>query len=195
MTEPGTPLTTDSFATALPQGWRAAKGTWTVADGVLRGVEVKADAHQAVIRRPLAFTNGIFRFSFRLGEARQISLSINDAKEHVCRLIINARGFTVQKDDHDHDGPDKVAVFARVAMTLKPDEWHTAVVEINGSEMVAQIDDMNHVGFGAHELLSHPKANFGLTVAGGPADFRDITVLAAKPRGDWAETKKRLAAK
>ena len=195
MMTPGAMLATDSFATALPKTWRAAKGTWVAEGGVLRGAEIAADKHQAVIRRPLAFTNAIITFSFRLGSARQISLSINDAKEHVCRLLITPRDFVVRKDDHDHDGPDKPVEFARVPMKFGPDEWHTAVVEIQGSEMVAQIDSGAKVGFGAHELLDRPKANLGFTVAGGPAEFRDISITAAQPRADWAETKRRLAAK
>lgn len=195
MTTAADVLVNDSFADALPKAWRSAKGTWTVEGGVLRGVEVAADKHQAVVRRPLAFTDAIVTFSFRLDRAKQISLSINDAKEHVCRLVINPRGFVVQKDDHDHDGPDKAVVFARVPMTFAPDGWHMAVVEIRGREMIAQIDGVEHVGFGGHELLDRPKANIGLTVAGGPAEFRDFKVVAAKPNPAWAETKAQLAAK
>jgi hypothetical protein len=193
MTTAGDALTNDTFAGALPKAWRPGKGTWTCESGVIRGVEVPADKHQAVMRRALGFTDAIVTFQFRLDKARQISLSINDAKEHVCRLIVTPRGFTVQKDDHDHDGPDKAVVFARVPLALAPGEWHTAVVEISGPNLVAQIDDGAHVGFGAHELIDRPKANFGLTVAGGPAEFRDLKIVAATPRVDWAETKARLS--
>ena len=195
MATPGEALASDSFATGLPKAWRPVKGTWKVEGGAVRGLEVATDKHQAVMRRPLVFTNAIITFSFRLDRARQISLSINDAKEHVCRLVVDPRGFTVRKDDHDHDGPDQAVTFARVPMTIAPGEWHTAVVEINGAEMVAQIDGTDKVGFGAHELLDRPKANIGLTVAGGPAEFRELTVTAAKPRTDWTETKRRLSAK
>ena len=96
MTEPAESLVNDTFATSLPKAWRGAKGTWVCEGGAVRGLEVAADKHQAVIRRPLAFTNAIITFSFRLDGARQISLSVNDAKEHVCRVIINAKGFTVE---------------------------------------------------------------------------------------------------
>lgn len=195
MTVSGDVFLNDSFADALPKAWRAGKGTWVVEGGALRGTEVATDKHQAVVRRTLAFADAIVTFSFRLDRAKQISLSINDAKEHVCRLVINPRGFVVQKDDHDHDGPDKPVVFARVPMTLAPDGWHTAVVELRGGEMLAQIDGGEHVGFGGHELLDRPKANLGLTVAGGPAEFRDFKVVAAKPNPAWADTKARLAAK
>jgi hypothetical protein len=86
-------------------------------------------------------------------------------------------------------------VFARVPMTLAPGDWHTVMVEINGAEMVAQIDGAAKVGLGAHELLNRAKANLGFTVAGGPAEFRNVSVAAANPRADWAETKARLATK
>ncbi len=195
MTVPGEPLVGESWSGGLPKSWRAQKGTWLAEGGVVRGTEVAADKHQAVMRRSTAFTNAIVTFSFRLGQSRQISLSINDAKEHVCRLIINANGFTAQKDDHDHDGPDKAVVFMRVPMKIAPGEWHTAVVELNGPEMVAQIDGAPRAAFGAHALLDRPKANFGFTVAGGTAEFRDVSMVAAAPRADWAATKQRLAAK
>jgi hypothetical protein len=195
MTTPGESLARDSFATSLPKPWTSGKGKWTVEGGVVRGTEVAADKHAAVMRRPLAFTNAIITFSFRLDRARQISLSINDAKGHLCRLMVDPRGFTVRKDDHDKDGPDKAALFARVPMTIAADQWHTALVELNGSEMVAQIDGAEKAGFGAHAMLDRPKANIGFTVSGGPAEFRDITVVAAQPRQDWAETKKRLGSR
>jgi hypothetical protein len=193
MTQSDAMLLDEPFTQSLPKTWRAAKGEWKIVDGALRGTEIPSDQHQAVIRRPLTFTNAVITFSFRLGHARQISLSINDAKEHVCRVIVNARGFIVQKDDHDHTGPDKPVVFARVPMALDTGTWHTAVVEINGAEMLAQIDDAKHVGFGADELLNRSKANFGFTVAGGPAEFRDVKLVTATSRADWAAVKVRLA--
>lgn len=192
MTAPGESLAADSFVTALPKPWTAGKGTWTVENGIVRGTELPADKHVAVMRRPLAFTNAIISFSFRLDRARQISLSINDAKGHLCRLLIDSKGFLVRKDDHDHEGPDKAVNFARVAMPLSADEWHTAIIELNGSEMVAQIDRADKIGFGSHPMLETKKANFGVTVAGGPAEFRDIKVVAATPRADWLETKNKL---
>jgi hypothetical protein len=195
MTEPGPLLADESFRESMPKTWKGNIGTWEIVDGSLHGTEKPEQKHQAVRRRAFAFKNVIISFSFRLDQSRQISLSVNDAKEHVCRLTINDRGFTVQKDDHDHDGPDKAVVFARVAMPIAKGEWHTALVEIDGSEMVAQIDDAKHVGFGGHELLDSPKANFGFTAAGGTAEFRDVKVWEAKPRADWSATKQKLAKK
>ena len=44
-------------------------------------------------------------FEFRFDGAKSISLSINDAKEHVARVMITPAALRIQKDDHDHDGP------------------------------------------------------------------------------------------
>ena len=189
MTELAESLVNEPFVAVLPKAWRGAMGTWVCEGGALRGTEVAANKHQAAIRRPLAFTNAIITSSFRLDGARQIRLSVNDAKEHVCRVLINPKRFIVQKDEHDHDSPDKAVIFARVPMILAPGEWHTAVVESVGAEMVAQIDGAAKVGFGAEALLHRPKANLGFTIAGSPAEFRDVTVGALKPRADWAAMK------
>ena len=195
MTTPGSAFATDTFAAALPKPWYAGKGTWTVEGGVITGLEVPADKHQAVMRRPVVFKDAIIAFSFRLDGARQITLSINAAKGHLCRLIIDPRGFTLRKDDNDKDrGADKAVTFSRISATLAPDAWHHAVVELHGGEMVAQISGSSKVALGAHAMLDQAKANFGFTVAGGPAQFRDISIAAAQPRGEWAETKKKLTA-
>jgi hypothetical protein len=195
MTTAGAALATDSFAAALPKPWNAGKGTWTVEGGVVTGLELAADKHQAVVRRPLAFKDAIISFSFRLDGARQISLSINDAKGHLCRLIVDPRGFTLRKDDNDKDkGADKPITFSRVAMTLAPNEWHHAVVELQGSEVVAQVDGATKIAIGENPMLDRAKTNFGFTVAGGPAQFRDISIVAAKPREDWGATKAKLKA-
>jgi hypothetical protein len=107
-------------------------------------------------------------------------------------VLIRPNGFTVQKDDHDHDGPDKAVVFKTIATPIKEGEWHTVVVEILGEEMLASIDG-DKVGFGAHELIGTPKANFGLTVNGQKVSFKNLRVWEALPNKNWAETKAKLA--
>jgi hypothetical protein len=48
---------------------------------------------------------------------------------------------------------------------------------------------------GARELLNRAKANLAFTVAGGPAELRAVSIVAAQLRADWAETKTRQAPK
>jgi hypothetical protein len=193
LAERGKLLFSDDLSAAPSKEWRAAKGKWEAVDGAWRGEEVPADMHPGVIRHALKFQNAIFQYSFKLDGAKQITLSINDEKEHVCRVLIRPNGFTVQKDDHDHEGPDKGVVFQTITTPVKAGEWHTLVVEILGQEMLASLDGAK-VGFGSHELIGAQKANFGFTINGQSASFKNLRVWEALPNKNWAETKAKLAA-
>jgi len=193
LAERGALLFSDDLKSAPSAEWHVAKGKWEPVDGALQGQELPADMHPAVMRRQLKFQNAIFQYSFKLDGAKQTTLSINDEKEHVCRVLIRPNGFTVQKDDHDHDGPDKAVVFQTITTPIQPGEWHTVVVEILGQEMLASLDG-DKVGFGAHELIGTPKANFGLTINGQTASFKNLRVWEALPNKNWADTKAKLAA-
>lgn len=187
----GKQILADDFKQPLSKEWKAAKGKWEVVDGVIRGSEVKADMHGAVARHPLGTSNVIIQYSFRLDGAKQTTLSINDEKGHCCRVLINAAGFTVQKDSHDKNVTDKSMVLDRSQKEIKPGEWHTIVVEIQGKELLARLDG-EAVAFGAHDSIDVKKANFGLTVAGESVSFKDVKVWEATPNKDWETTKAKL---
>jgi hypothetical protein len=167
------------FAKAVEPGWRVGKGDWKIVDGAWQGAEIPADMHGAVARYNLEFTDAVIEFDFRLDGAKSISLTINDKKEHVCRLSIRPTGFIVTKDDHDHAGPDERVVLADEKTELKPGAWYHARVEIVGPRMTAQVGDASKpvkpIG-GEHELISVKKANLGFTVAGQTASFRNLRV-------------------
>ncbi len=187
----GKELFADDFNEPLGSRWKAAVGDWKVEDGVLTGAEREADKHGAVARHATPMQDVIIQFSFKLDGAKNISLSINDAKEHVCRMSVTPNGFSLRKDDHDHAGPDKAVVFETRAEKIVPGKWYTALVEMRGPDIVAQIGDFSPM-VGSHELISTAKANFGVTVAGQSASFRDVHVWEALPNSAWPETKKRL---
>jgi hypothetical protein len=192
LAERGSLLFSDDLNAAPAKEWRVAKGKWEAVDGALQGQEVPEDKHPAVIRHELKFQNAIFQFSFKLDGAKQAALSINDAKEHVCRVMIRPDGFIVQKDSHDHGASDKAVVFKNVSTPIKAGEWHTLVVEILGQEMLASIDG-DKVGFGENELIGTQKANFGLVISGQTASIKNLRVWEALPNKNWAENKAKLA--
>lgn len=194
LAQPGANLLSDDLKTA-PDGkeWKAAKGKWEIADGALRAAELPADKHGAVSRRPLKFTDAVIQYEVKIEGAKGTTLSINDAKGHNCRVSINAAGFSVTKDDHDHEGPDKAVAFGRRALTLKPGEWHTVRMEVVGDTVLGTVDDAPPV-FGSHEMIAVEKTNFGLTVAGESASFRNLKVWAAQPNPAWEKTKATIPA-
>jgi len=185
MTKPGKLLYSEDFAKPLDASWKVGKGKWDSASEALRGAELKADMHGAVIRRNLEMTDAIVQYSFKLEGAKVSTLSLNDSKGHVCRVQLRANGFTVQKDDHDgKDGADKAVVLETVETPIKTGEWHALSVEFRGTEMLACLDG-KHVAYGQHEQVKLPKTNFGLTVAGETASFKELRVWAAEADPTW----------
>lgn len=193
LTERGKLLFSDDLNQPPSKEWRIGKGKWEVVDGALRGTELKADKHGATNRHAMPFRNVVIQFSFKLDGARQTTLSINDAKGHCCRVLINATGFTVQKDSHDHNLKDKAMVLEKRSTPIKPGEWHTIVVEIMGKEMLACLDG-EQVAFGEHPSIDGEKANFGFTVAGESVSFKNLRVWEALPNKSWETTRAKLLA-
>lgn len=203
MTERGKLLLSEDFAKpvqiakmekgkAPTAGWRVAKGKWETVDGAWKGVELKEDNHPAVARIPLEFKDVVIQYDVRVDGSKMTTLSINNEKEHVCRVLINKDGFTSQKDDHDHAGPDKAVKFGTAKVDIKPGEWKTVLVEIKGKEMVAQIDGKAIAG--ADDMLDVTKANLGFTVSGESASVRNLKVWEALPNDGWSKNKAKLTA-
>lgn len=191
MCERGKLLLSDSFETGPSKAWRIAKGKWESVDGATQGAELKEDNHGAVIRVNRPVRNYVIQYSFKLDGTKGTTLSINDAKGHNSRVIINERGFSARKDDHDHAGPDKAKLLQTVKTKITPGQWHTLVVESNGPEFLARLDG-KLVAYGSHEAIDVDKTNFGLTVGGQSASFKNLSLWEAKPKSDWSATKAKI---
>lgn len=186
----GDPLTKDAQAA----DWKVAKGKWErTADGI-RVEEIPADKHGAVSRVTQNLQDLVIAFEFRLDGAKSVSLSINATKDHMARVSITPTSLRVQKDDHDHDGPDKAVVFLTAAQPFESGTWHRVVLEMVGDTMVATVDDKLSA-FGRDPLFLTPKVNPGFTCAGQSATFRNFTLWSAKPeaKASWKEASVKVA--
>jgi hypothetical protein len=194
LAQPGSVIFSDDL-TKAPDGkeWKAAKGKWEVADGALRGAELAADKHGAVSRHTMNFKDAVVQYEVKLDGTKSTTLSINDAKGHNSRIALSPTGFTVTKDDHDHEGPDKAVNFGRRAVDLKPGEWHTVRLELVGDTVLGTVDDAPPV-FGSNEMIAAEKTNFGFTVAGESASFRNLKIWSATPNPGWEKAKASIPA-
>jgi hypothetical protein len=174
--------------------WKIAKGKWERAADGIHVEELPADKHGAAGRVPMKLQDFVAAFEFRLDGAKTISISINDAKEHVARVMITPTSLRVQKDDHDHDGPEKSTVFLNQAQAFEAGTWHSVVLEMVGDTMVATIDGKIS-GFGSDDLFKAEKANPGFTCAGQSATFRNFVIWSAKaePKASWKEASVKIA--
>jgi hypothetical protein len=186
----GDALTKDAKAA----DWKVAKGKWERTPDGTRVEEIPADKHGAVSRVAQKLQDLVIAFEFRLDGAKSVSLSINATKDHMARVFITPTTLRVQKDDHDHDGPDKAVVFLNTAQSFEPGTWHSVVLEMVGDTMVATIDGKIS-GFGRDELFKAEKANPGFTCGGQSATFRNLVIWSAKaePKASWKEASAQIA--
>jgi len=186
----GDALTKDAKAA----DWKVAKGKWERTPDGTRVEEIPADKHGAVSRVAQKLQDLVIAFEFRLDGAKSVSLSINATKDHMARVFITPTTLRVQKDDHDHDGPDKAVVFLNTAQSFEPGTWHSVVLEMVGDTMVATIDGKIS-GFGRDELFKAEKADPGFTCGGQSATFRNLVIWSAKaePKASWKEASAQIA--
>ena len=71
---------------------------------------------------------------------------------HICRVTINPSGPVLNKDGNPAKQEKGVAL-ATVKTPLNEGQWYTMLVEVQGSQLLARIDD-SHVGFGEHDGIN-----------------------------------------
>lgn len=186
---PGKAIYENNLASGAGAPWKAAKGKWEAVEGVLRGSELEADKHGAVTRLPNKLKDFVIEYEFKFGGARSTSLSINAIKDHMARIMITPKSVTVQRDDNDHEGPDKAVVFARFPAELT-EGWHKVRLEMVGDKMLGKVDDL--VAWGADALFLQEKASPGFTVGGQSVEFRNFSIYEATINPAWEDVKPSL---
>ena len=71
------------------------------------------------MHRPLGAADVVITYEFKLYDCRGTSLSLNEAKGHDSRVVINANCMAVRKAGHDHDGPDKAALLQDLKIDIR----------------------------------------------------------------------------
>ncbi len=187
---PGAVIFESKLDTPPAAPWKAAKGKWELVEGVTRGSEVAEDKHGAVTRLPNKLQDFVVEYEFKFEGAKSTSLSINAVKDHMARISITPKSVTVQRDDNDHEGPDKSVIFARFPAELAPGTWHKVRMEMVGDSMVGQVDDL--VAWGSSDLFKTAKLAPGFTVSGQSVDFRNLSIREATLNPEWESAKASL---
>lgn len=187
---PGKVLLDAKLSDGLTEPFKAAKGKWEAADGALRGSELESDKHGAVMRANKELADFIIEVEVKLDGARATTLSVNAKKDHMARIVINPKSVSVQRDDNDHEGPDKAVVFHRVPADITPGEWHKVRMEMVGDTLLGKVD--NIVGWGSNELFKQARFAPGVTVAGQSVQFRNFKIMEATKNPKWDQIKESI---
>jgi 3-keto-disaccharide hydrolase len=125
----------------LPKGWAINKGEFQVREGSLAGWEKKEDMHAAVLTLQKPFKNSIIRFSFKRDGVTGFNLSLNHAKGHLFRILVNDDGLQINKDKDKNDAASKAIVLGKAEGKFLKGEWQTLQVEIVGDRVAVQADN------------------------------------------------------
>ncbi len=178
------------FTKPLGAEWKIVKGTWTAEGGELRGDEVPADKHSAVLWHPGKVESLIIQCEFMLGTANTFYVGF-DGKGHVGRLVIRAGLIGLYDDSPDQNlkagEKSKSHPLATFATKLKPDEWVPLTLEIRGDEMAALVAGVQLKG--QHAFLATPKERFWFAIGGTGLRIRNLKVWNAKANPAWPNLK------
>lgn len=189
MCSPGALLLEDSFANgSYSKDWFRITGKFEVFGGQLKCAELPADMHHSELSTgptgALKAQDFLIQFSFKLDGAKMLGVGLENPKGHVARAMVTPAGLEIMKWDGQKDARK---------FSFEPGAWHTAVVEIYGSEMVAQFDDQPPLYFEDAGLKTE-KPRLVLINYGQFAWFDDIKVWKAEPAEGWPAERKKLKA-
>ncbi len=187
---PGKVIYESKLDSAPGAPWKMAKGKWELVDGAWRGTELAADKHGAVTRLPNKLPDFVIEYEFKFEGAKSTSLSINAVKDHMARISITPQSVTIQRDDNDHEGPDKAVIFARFPAELSPGAWHKVRMEMVGDTLLGKVDDLT--AWGSNDLFKQERAAPGFTVAGDGVAFRNLKITEATLNPEWESVKATL---
>lgn len=191
-------------------GWRYTSGApvgrsghWELRDGVFRGIENPEAHHPATASFGIRFQDAIIQCDVRLEDVppegrqyRSFFVKATDAKDYVCALFGSTGGINALPYDAEHIDPAnrQRAKLPQVSapMPVKLGEWHTAVLEIKGEELVATLDAKS-VTLGS-PLVGSEKHSVMLGVA-TEASFRNFRMWEALPNADWPKNREALVPK
>jgi hypothetical protein len=181
LAQPLAPLVVDALTAGSEMArWNAPKGRWERRPEGLRAEEVEKDRHNAVNRLVQPLGDFAFACEFRFDGARGINFSVNDAKDHLARVLLTPTEMTLRKDAREKKGNEPAVLLGTVPVKLEAGAWHTLVVEMVGEAIVATLDGQTTLQ-GANPAFRAPKVSPGFTVDGAAATFRNVALWSARP--------------
>ncbi len=169
--EPLPRLAAPSFAEPLDESFHIAKGRWTPEGGVLAVLDLPEQKHIPVLHHLVGLSDAVIEVEFYLDGPGSFLVGC-DAKTHVGRVVVNAKGLSIAEDSVKPSH-----TIASVPMEVKPNEWHHLRVEWKGDQMAANLDGQELRA--AHPYLATPKSRSWLA-AGKSVKVRNLTIRGLK---------------
>ena len=161
---------------ALPaKPWTVSRGEWLAKDGGLWGMQKGKEEQGAVLRAPLAITDGTIEFEINFNGANRTSLRVEwgDGKGSF-RFVISRTSIEIAKNPSRGEGKDAGEPLARKTLKLGANQWYPVRIIFKGNEATAQVNDV--IVKGTHAVLGEKKTGMNFLVFGETAGFRNVKV-------------------
>lgn len=189
MCQPGELLLEDKYENGSHgKEWFRITGQFDVVNGSLRAAELESDRHHSELSTgvtgPLKSRDLVIQFAFQLQGATMVGIGLENTDGHVARALAHPDRFEIMK----WSGQKDVREFK-----FRSGTWHHAIIEVSGSEMVAQFDDQPPLYF-TDDGLSVEKPRLVLINYGRFAWFDNVKVWSAKPNENWPARRQQILA-
>ncbi|MDZ4851178.1 MAG: hypothetical protein SGI77_17970 [Pirellulaceae bacterium] len=198
----GEQLLSDSFDRTELGDWKSLIPTFTIEDGLLKGLQTRDD-HGAVGRVYRPMKDVIVEFKFRLDGSSGFNAVFDDQTftgshaGHICRVafapkvvrlgddkegVMRNDIFEMRKDDARKQDADKLLVGRSSSTPIAVEQkiWYKVSIEIVGEQMRVCLDD-KPVGYLKSPGIAHEtKSSFHFTVSGKGVLFDDVQIWNAR---------------
>lgn len=164
---------------ALGKRWVVAKGEWKAVDGTIRGRELGADKHAAVLTFAEPNTDSAIQFSFKLDGTKGFHLSYNKSRGHLFRVLVAETGVTISLDKDKKDKKSRPQRLGAAKGWFKQGEWYTMLVVVEGENVSVQTDNGVQVT-GSHPTIRQKKPNYRFVMRGESLLLDDLKIWQLK---------------
>ncbi|MDA3924169.1 MAG: hypothetical protein PF904_05670 [Kiritimatiellae bacterium] len=195
-------LLADDFERTGLGDWKTIIPTFTVTNGVLKGVQIRSN-HGAVCRVYRPMKNVVVEFKFKLEGSKTFNVVFDDQSYkgshagHICRVAFNPKKirlgddkegimrkdiFAIRKDPNRKGKAAKLLAgrnsSAPVNIDLK--KWHLVTIEILGEQMRVTLDGQPTGYLKSTGIAHETKSSFHFTVNGPGVFFDDVKIWKAR---------------
>ncbi len=172
----GTVVLNESLAAEPAKPWIASRGEWQPRDGGLWGGQKGKEDLGAVLRTPLAITDGTLDFEINFHGANRTSLRVEwGDKKGSFRFVISRTAIEIAKNPSQGEAKEAAESLARKTLKLEANEWYPVRITFKGNEATAQVNDV--IIKGSHTVLGEQKTGLNFLVFGEAAGFRNVKVV------------------
>lgn len=172
----GTTVLSESLNQVPAKPWTASSGEWLAKDGGVWGGQTGKADKGAVMRAPLAITDGTIEYEINFNGANRHSLRVEwGARKGSFRIEISRTNLALTKNPSTGEGKDALEPLARKVMKLESDQWYPVRITFKGNDTTVQVNDT--IIKGSHAVLGEQKTGMNFLVFGETVGFRNVKVI------------------